>query len=419
MTREQQQETWTVRGSDRDEFPRIARVTSEALLAQHDLDTVLERALPLHDAEGYERFLVAEDEGQVVGTTNYFRFEMALPGGVRPVAGVTGVGVWPTHRRRGVLSALMRRQLADIREAGGRYAALWASEGAIYGRFGYGPAATEINAAVRRPYTALRADAPRDGSLVGRLTDPQEALPDMEEVHRQVAASQNGQFRRAPQWWRRMLSDRPEQRGDKGPLRAFVVGGPGGPQGYALYRTLARYEQDGAYGEVHVTEVHAIAPAAWTALYEHLFSRDLTDRVLFPFLAEDNPLLYLAADRDRVLRQHSTSLWIRLVDVPGALSERSWAAPVEAVLEVGDRFAPWNAGRWRLEADASGARVEGTGAAPDIALDVSHLGAAHLGQTPLSGYLRAGLLTEYTPGAVARLDAALHRPDAPFCGLIF
>jgi predicted acetyltransferase len=420
---ETERTAWTVRGTDRDEFPEVLRVVGEALLAGDDQDTMAERALPFHDAVGYDRVLVAVDgEGdaeEVVGATNHFPFEMALPGGPRPVAGITAVGVWPTYRRRGVLSALMRRQLAGIRASGGRYAALWASEGAIYGRFGYGPAATEMETAVQRQYGVLRPDAPRDPALRVRLADPAGVRDDLERVHREVAAAQVGQFQRGSHWWDRILRDKPDSRGGKSPRLAAVVSGPQGPLGYALYRTLNKWADDGAGGEVHVEEVLATAPAAWTALFEHLFNRDLTHRVKFDFLAEDNPLRHLVVDRDRVVPTLYTSLWMRLVDVQGALAERSYAVPVEAVVEVADRHAPWNAGRWRIGADRGGARVEAVQDAPDVSLDVSHLGAAYLGQTSLEGYLRAGLLTEHTPGAVAGLDAALHRADAPFCGRIF
>ncbi|WP_285733793.1 GNAT family N-acetyltransferase [Nocardiopsis sp. ATB16-24] len=410
---------WVVRGTDRDEYTEVMRVVNEALLIPERPEEREHLVRPFMDAEGYDRVLVAVDGDEVVGTVNGFAFEMTMPGGPRAVTGVTGVGVWPTHRRRGILSAMMRRQLADVHARGDRYAALWASEGAIYGRFGYGRAATEMETFVRAPHTALRPDAPRDPDLRVRLADPGQVRPDLERVHREVAAVQVGQFQRAAHWWDRVLRDVPGAREGRGPLRAVVVGGPRGPLGYALYRTRGEREQDGAHGEVHVKEITATTPAAWTALYEHLFGRDLVGKVSFEFLALDDPLRHLLLDPDRAAPTLYTSLWLRLVDVPGALAERSYSVPFEAVLEVTDGYAPWNAGRWHVKADTGGARVEATDADPDLSLDAAHLGAAYLGQTTLDGHLRAGLLTEHTPGAVERLDRALHRARAPFCGLIF
>ncbi|GHC79477.1 UPF0256 protein [Nocardiopsis terrae] len=413
---------WSVRHSDADEFPEAARVFGQALLFSDDVDTMLGLMRPLHDALGYERLLVAVDDGEgeeVIGTANHFPFEMTMPGGPVPVAGVTGVGVWPTHRRRGVLSSLMRRQLADIHADGVRYAALWASEGSIYERFGYGSACTELSTSVSRPHGTLRADAPRDPALRVVLREPERVRADLERVHAAVAATQVGQFRRTGPWWDRSLRDDAAQRGGRSPLVAAVVGGQDGPAGYALYRTRNRWADDGAQGEVHVQEITATTPAAWTALFEHLFSRDLVVRTVFDSLPADCPLHHLLTDRGRAVAQHHPSLWVRLVDMVGALSERPYAAPFEAVLEVTDRYAPWNAGRWRLKAGAEGARVEPADGAPDLSLDVHHLGAAHLGQAPLTGYLRAGLITEHTPGTVDALDTALHRFDAPFCGVVF
>ncbi len=414
---------WTVRHSDTDELPEVARVFGQALLMTDAVDTLVERMRPLHDAVGYERLLVAVDdsggEEEVIGTVNHFPFEMTMPVGRVPVAGVTGVGVWPTHRRQGVLSSLMRRQLADIHADGVRYAALWASEASIYERFGYGMAFTELETSVTRPYGVLRADAPRDPDLRVVLREPERVRTDLERVHEAVAATRLGQFRRTEPWWDRCLRDGPHQRGDRSPLAAAVVSSHDGPLGYALYRVRNKWETGGSAGEVHVQEITATTPTAWTALLEHLFNRDLVSTVVFEFLPADGPLHHLLAGRDRAVATYQPALWVRLVDLAGALSERPYAAPFEGVLAVTDRYAPWNAGRWRIKADTSGARVELTDEQPDLSLDAAHLGAAYLGETSLTGFLRAGLVTEHTPGAVARLDTALHRLDSPFCGVIF
>lgn len=415
---------WTVRHGDRDDYAEAMRVVGQALLFGEELEALLERSRLLHDVMGYERLLVAVDDSEgteeIIGSANHFPFEMTMPGGPVPVAGVTGVGVWPTYRRRGVLSAIMRRQLADIHEQGVRYAALWASEGSIYERFGYGVACHEMDEiSISSPHDVLRADAPRDPDLKVVLREPAAVRADLERVHDAFASTRVGQFRRTEPWWDRTLRDTPDRREGRSPMMAVVVYGAEGPLGYALYRTKARWADDGAQGEVYVQEIVATAPAVWTALFEHLFNRDLVSRVEFSFLPADCPLHHLLPDRGRAPAKLFPSLWVRLVDVPGALSERPYAAPFEGVLEVADRYAPWNAGRWRIKADTDGARVEATDAAPDLSLDVHHLGSAHLGRTSLTGYLRAGLITEHTPGTTARLDTALHRHDAPFCGVIF
>ena len=104
----------------------------------------------LRDLEGSvfepERSLVAEEDGALVGCAGAYSRELSVPGAVLPAAYVTMVGVSPTHRRQGLLNRLMRRQLDDIASAGREpVAVLWASEGRIYPRYGYGLAAPRLD----------------------------------------------------------------------------------------------------------------------------------------------------------------------------------------------------------------------------------------------------------------------------------
>ncbi|WP_017569137.1 GNAT family N-acetyltransferase [Nocardiopsis halotolerans] len=404
---------WTVRGGTERDHPEAVRVFSEALniSAQKILDVERDHPTAEHD-----RTLLALDGDRIVGTALAFSFEMTMPGGPRPVAGVTGVGVWPTHRRQGVLSALMRQQLADIRARGENLAVLWASEGGIYDRFGYGMSFREVYATVQRVHARLRPDAPRDPSLTVELTEPAAVRDELERLHRQALPGRVGQFARTPNFWSMLLKDM-ERSGER--LMAALVRGPDGPRGYALHRLVNRWEAGFPQGRVVVRELVTTTPAARTALYDYLLDRDLTVETVFESLPEDDALTVALADPRRLVRGPFDALWVRLVDVPGALSDRPYNTPVDTVLEVGDRYAPWNAGRWRLRADADGARVEATDAAPDLSLDVSHLGAAYLGRRALTALVDAGAVTEHTPGAASRLDIALYAPRAPFCGTDF
>ncbi len=418
---------WTIRAGGERDFAAVTEVVAEALVISDEPRVWVDLLTPILAEDDFGRLLVAaeahrpgEDAGsrdaqdarvvgdeRLIGSVNSFSFRMAVPGGTQPVAGITGVGVWPTRRRQGILTALKRRQLADIRDRGERLAVLWASEGAIYGRFGYAPATREYETSVQTVHALLRPDAPRDPALKAELALASAVRADLEAVHETVSARQSGRLQRSPGFWDSALRDTPDARDGRSRLKAVVVSGPDGPQGYALYRTGSR--------EARVREIAATDPAAWTALYEHLFNRDLITRVVFESTAEDDPLQYLITDPKRLVTTFNDSLWLRLVDVPGALSERSYAAPVDVVLEVADRHAPWNQGRWRLRADRSGASCEATSDPADVSLDVSRLGAAYLGGYTLTGFLRTGLVTEHTPGAVGELDTALFRADAPFC----
>ena len=101
----------------------------------------------------------AFEEGQIVGGAGAFPFELSVPGGSLPCAGVTAVGVHPTHRRRGVLRSMMDAQLRDVHERGEPIAALWASEETIYGRFGYGIASWAGELKVPHEWDAFAAPA--------------------------------------------------------------------------------------------------------------------------------------------------------------------------------------------------------------------------------------------------------------------
>ncbi|MFC3999232.1 GNAT family N-acetyltransferase [Nocardiopsis sediminis] len=367
-----------------------------------------------------DRTIGVFDGTRLVGTATAFSFTMTMPGGPRAVAGVSAVTVWPTHRRRGILSALMRHQLADIRDRGERVAALFASEGGIYQRFGYGPASRTVAVDIATHEARLRPDIPRDPALRLRLSTPEESRKELAAVHSAAARQRVGEFQRDDAWWDHLLHDSPETRDGFGAFRCALAEDDAGPLGYVLYRTRQRWDDYGvADSPLRISEMYATAPAASALLWEHVLGEDLVSSVTTHMTPPDDPVYHLLADRYRARTRLSDNLWLRLVDVPGALEDRSYVAPVETVIEVADRHCPWNAGRWRLSADHTAARCAPTDAAPDIRLDVAHLGSAYLGDQTLGSYLAAGAIAEDTPGAVERLDAALSRPTRAHCGVIF
>jgi predicted acetyltransferase len=362
----------------------------------------------------------------IVGTTGVYSFQMAVPGAVLPVAGVSMVGVLPTHRRRGTLRSLMRRQLADIAaRAQEPIAALWASETPLYGRYGYGRASAHAFFRFRRGEGALSASAPVDPALTLRLAEPGEVAGDLAKVYAAVAARQPGFFERDDDWWERVLDDPEEERHGASPLRCLLAAGDGGVRGYALYRTVARWEVGTVLPDSALTvwELVSADPAAGAALWRDLLSRDLVTEITADLRPTDDPLLYQLIDSRRARLQLSDSLWVRIIDLPAALTRRAYAGPVDAVLEVTDELLPANAGRWRLRA----AGADGAGAAScartddpaDIALDVRELGAAYLGGTRLGALAAAGLVTELRPGTLGQLSAAMTWDPAPWCPRVF
>ncbi|MCX5375131.1 GNAT family N-acetyltransferase [Streptomyces sp. NBC_00091] len=356
--------------------------------------------------------LGAYDGDALVGFMAAHAFRLSVPGGADlGCPGLTFVSVAPTHRRRGVLTALMDEQLRRAGAEGSPLVALWASEAAIYGRFGYGAATQGLTVEIdsTRPL-ALRIDPdPRPLRLVG----PEEALTVIAPHHEDARRTRAGRpTRSAERWTGEWLCEKDEEDEELSPPRIIALGAPGEPvAGYVLYRT--KPEDDGGAtrtpGLVRVDELEADTPAVAAALWSCVASLDLTGRVSAWGRPLDDPLLHFAADRDQVrVTAQYPALWLRLVDVRAALTGRSWAAPVELVLELADVRLPANAGRFRLKAGPGGATYEPARAAPDLSLDVRELAACYLGGTRAEELVAAGLVAEHTPGAAAALDAALH-----------
>ncbi|MER6252726.1 GNAT family N-acetyltransferase [Streptomyces sp. NPDC001584] len=343
-------------------------------------------------------------------------FRLSVPGADLPCPGLTFVGVAPTHRRRGVLTGLMGEMLRRTADAGSPLAALWASEAAIYGRFGYGGATTGATIEIdsTRPL-ALRIDPDRRPL---RLVDPEEAVAVIGPFHETARAGRAGRpTRSAERWTEEWLAEQDEEDEELSPPRLIVLGDADQPiAGYVLYRTKP---EDGAGparvpGLVRVDELEADTPAVAAALWECVASLDLTGKVSAWGRPVDDPLLHFAADRDQVrVTAQFPALWLRLVDVRAALTARSWAAPVDVVLEVHDVRMPANAGRFRLAAGPDGATYEHADSAADLALDVRELAACYLGGTRVGELVAAGLVREHTPGAAQALDAALRTAVLP------
>jgi predicted acetyltransferase len=367
-----------------------------------------------HDLERWqrvvepERTLVVRDRGRIVAGCSIFSRRLTIPGGELPMAGVTLVGVRPTHRRRGLLTALMRRQLADLR---GReaVAALWASEPVIYGRFGYGMGTQGALLEVDKRTVRLRA---RSDAQVD-LLPPADALDAMRAVHEQVRADVPGMIDRDGPWWEDRLRDHEGDREGHEPLRAAVTDGA-----YALYAVKPRFG-DRPAGEVDVREAVATTPESRTAIWGFLLGLDLTTKLTWELAPADHPLPHMVANAQDVRMRVADNLWVRLVDVPRALAARSYREPFEVVFELDDEVCPWNAGRWALRWDGSTATCARTASPAGLELGAAELGAVYLGGPTLDQLARAGRVRELRGGALVAASRAFQGERAPWCPEIF
>ncbi|MCT9092460.1 GNAT family N-acetyltransferase [Streptomyces sp. ASQP_92] len=359
--------------------------------------------------------LAVTAEGKPVGTAGAYSFELTLPGGsIAPAAGITCVGVLPSHRRRGVLSAMMRHQLAELRARGEFLSVLLASEAVIYRRFGYGPATYTRRLTVPRHRAALVP--PRAPGAVGatgagdagsvELLRRAECGAILEEVYDRYRRAQPGALSRPHSWWAKGAGQPPISATPR--YVAVHRDADGAPDGYASY---ARGEDN----TLTVDETITTDDAAFTALARFLLAHDLMSKVVFKHLAPDHPLRWQLTDfRAGEVDGDTDWLWVRLLDVPRALAARGWFADGELVLDVEDPFLD-QAGRYVLTVrDGKGDCVP-TDREPDLSLDVSDLGSVYLGGTTPSTLVRAGHIRAHRPGAAALADALFRGDRSPHC----
>ncbi|MDQ1746056.1 MAG: hypothetical protein QOD07_319 [Frankiaceae bacterium] len=368
------------------------------------------------------RTLAAFDGDEMVGTAGAFTFDLAVPGGRLPAAGVTYVGVSPTHRRRGVLTSMMQRQLADIHERGEPVAVLWASEAAIYGRYGYGLASRRMDVEIDRTQTAVRRDLPVDESVEVRLVAPADMQDAVEAIERAVVDERPGQFVRDARWVETALADLESRRHGRSAMQGVLATRGGRPAGYATYSTKASAVRGHAIadGDIAVIAQRALDPAADLAVTRLLLSLDLMRRVRWWNQPLDSAIPHVLTDPRQARSIITDGLHARVVDVPAALSGRRYARPVDVAVAVTDDRCPWNAGTWRLVADGDGvADCERTDAAADVALDVEALGAAYLGGTPLTALAAAGRVSTTNPLRLNDLSVAFGWSRLPWCPVIF
>lgn len=359
------------------------------------------------------------DGTTLAGIATTYSYDLSVPGGSAPAAAVSWVGVLPTHRRRGVLRALMTHQLHAVHDEGREpLAILWASEPQIYGRFGYGLATRGLSLTVPRDPRALLPSAPSDPGLRLRLVDAVDwklTAP----VHAEVAGRRPGMPARDERWWERAVLDIAEMRDGRSELRCVVAEDDGGVRGYARYSTKQHFDESFGSGEVSVREVMAVDAAALASLYRYLFDLDLMGRTELWNVPVDDPLLHWLQNPRRAKPVLGDGLYVRLVDLDRALRGRTYATRVDVVLEVSDELCPWNAGRWRLTGGPAGSTCERSEDPVDIALSVVDLGAVHLGGTTLTELAMAGRVDEVRPGVVAATASAFAHTPAPWCPAIF
>ena len=354
----------------------------------------------------------------MVATAGIFSFRLAVPGGANlPCAGVTRVTVRSTHRRRGLLTQMMRRQLEDAHQRGEPLAALNASEAMIYRRFGYGVAAYEADLEIARARSSFRELVPAGGGVA--LVDKVVGAHLLDHVWNRAQPAQPGMLAHTEDWWRHELADlEPWREGASEQYLAVYEEGPdgiGAPQGFVQYRVTTAWTDNQPDGTLTIQMLVAVTSDAYAALWRYCLDVDLMARIRAHGRRVDEPLRFLLADGRALQEKLYDSLWLRLVDVPAALTGRRYRRAGTLVLDVRDSVCPWNQRRWTLEASEEGATCSATDHPADLVIDVADLAAVYLGGNRFGTLAEAGRVEEARPGALARADAMFASERTPWC----
>ncbi len=372
-------------------------------------------ALPIERARGLE--VTDERRGaitEIAAVHASFGTDMITPGGRRvPTAGLSWLGVHPSHRRRGLMTKMMHDHFTRCLERGEAVSALYAMEAEIYARFGYGMGAQTVKASIPRgprmwkvegaeelTVRLERADFHKHDQLVADL---QAKLTRPGTILNPEGSGRNARF-----------TDPVGNRKGMEKWRIAIVEDEGEPVAYAFFRRRADSDVGIHDGICQVREHGSLTPAASQRLWQTLTDFDLVETTYTENLATDDPLLHQLKDARGARSKVIDNLWIRILDVPTALESREYFHDCDVNVSLTDRHVPENAGTWRIVVKGGNAQVtRAEDADPDLSMDVRHLATVYLGGTSVESLAAAGQVREHTQGQARELAVAMMSPVAP------
>ncbi|MER6667947.1 GNAT family N-acetyltransferase [Amycolatopsis japonica] len=361
-------------------------------------------AVSLQPGRGFGAF-----DPELIGTLRSFDSEVTLPGGgTTPLAAVSLVGVRADRTRRGVLTALMRTQFEDFAARGIPAAMLHASEGAIYGRFGYGVAVRAKSIEIDRRRARFRPEVPAGGEI--SVLDLESTVEQWPSLFDALPRTRPGMIARSPNLWPGYVR---EVRRATTPIATAVHQGPDGTDGFVTY-TVER-AHFGSPALLKVQSFHYASPDAFAGLWRYLLSVDLVDRITAEKRPLDEPVELLFTDpRDAAVNKVQDEGWFRLVDVETMLGARTYQGePV--VIEVTDPFLEHNSGRYRLSGDGAARTTDQA----DLELHADTLSMVYLGGWRPSDLAFTGRVRATGETALERADQLFGTRVNPWCGTFF
>jgi predicted acetyltransferase len=394
-----------------DEFRRFLGLLENAFAFDASSDDVGE----IRSVTELDRTIGVFDSGKLVASAGAFSFELTLPGGIlEPAAGVTFVTVRGTHRRRGILRRMMDHQLDDVADRGECLALLTASEGAIYRRFGYGPASYEANWSIPTENHRFIEPPHAPGRL--RVVDKAEAAATYPAIYDRCRRTITGAVDRRDEWWTGWFTDRERDR-DGASARYYVLheDANGEPDGYLAYRLRRKWDHGLPDMTLVIEQLHGASDDVEAVLWQYALEHDLVGTISATGRPVDETLRWRLTDPRRLTcSQLVDGVWARLLDIPRALEARRYRASDTLALGITDPFRPGNDGTYLVEGSPDGASAARTDRSPDLSMDVADLGSIYLGGVTPSSLARAGRIQELTPGALTRGDAFFSAAPLPW-----
>ena len=364
-----------------------------------------------------ERFFTALDGDRMVATSGVFTLRLRVPGGELPAGGVTWVSVLPSHRRRGLMRGMMRLMIDDCRSRGEPIAILWAAEGAIYQRFGFGLATFSLNLEAESLSVGFAREWEAEGAC--RLIAAGDGLDLVTPVYEAARLQRAGFLARTPDWWLGILPLAAKDSTGGEAKRLVVYETDDGPEAYAVYKTKVEWNVRGPSGVLRVEEAIGATARGTREIWRFLLNVDLMRTLKTSRLPADHALFHLAAEPRRLGTSVGDGLWLRMVDVVAALEGRTYGPDGTAggrlTFDLRDEYCPWNAGRWTVDVEAGRAHVTRSDEPADIALDAADLGAMFLGGVGATALGLAGRVVELRSGSLALADRLFQTGLLPWC----
>lgn len=392
---------------DQDEMKQYGEIVSYVFASTEGMDEELSSTAP-------DWTHCAWVDGRMAATMGVFPFTVRLNGNGVKMGGVTAVGTLPEFRRQGLLRRIMTQGFETMRERGQSIAILWASMAAIYQRFGYGLASTQLSYSFDPRFSGFESGPEPTGNVA--LMSKDDAWPIVKQLYIEYATPRNLLIHRGAVLWDVDVF-RPRKKGE--PVYIGVYrNGDGQARGHVVYQT---HEHDfNNYGPNQVLEVKdfvALDMDAYRGLWAYLRRHDLVRTIsMRGVLPEDDPAPDLLLEPRMLDRRTQDQIWARVVDVAAALPQRPYGDRGELTFRIAhDAMCPWNEGTWLLETDGPTSEVRRIDRSPDLELSLNTLASLLVGHRSATHFARAGRLEGSSPRALRIADALFRTEYAPFC----